>query len=46
MTLERDRPDDGDAPVRDVRLDGGGLIIYDPDDEDAWIQADHPVPFG
>lgn len=46
MTLASDRRDDGDAPVRDVRLDGGGLIIYDPDNEDAWIQADQAVPFG
>ncbi len=46
MTLARDRRDDGDAPVRDVRLDGGGLVVSDPDNEDAWIRTDHAVPFG
>ena len=33
----------GDEPlVRSVRLEDGGLILYDPDDEEAWIQADGP----
>lgn len=46
MTLENDRRDDGHNPLRDVKLEDGGLIIYDPDNEDAWIQADASVPFG
>jgi hypothetical protein len=46
MTLAGDRRADGSSPVRDVKLEGGGLIIYDPDDEDAWLQADASVPIG
>jgi hypothetical protein len=46
MTLAGDRRADGSSPLRDVKLEGGGLIIYDPDDEDAWLQADASVPIG
>ena len=28
--------------VRSVRLEDGGLILYDPDNDEAWIQADGP----
>ena len=45
MTLAGDRRD-GLCQLRDVTLEGGGLIIYDPDDEDAWLQADASVPIG
>ena len=45
MTLAGDRRD-GLCQLRDVKLEGGGLIIYDPDDEDAWLQADASVPIG
>jgi len=45
MALTKDRHD-GRSPVRDVKLEDGGLIIYDPDNEDAWMQADESVPFG
>ena len=45
MALTKDRRD-GRSPVRDVKLEGGGLIIYDPDVEDAWLQADASVPIG
>ena len=46
MTLAGDRRADGSSPLRDVKLEGGGLIIYDPDDEDAWLQANASVPIG
>ena len=33
----------GDEPlIRSVRLEDGGLILYDPGDDEAWIQADGP----
>jgi hypothetical protein len=34
---------DGRGPlIREVRMEDGGLILYDPDSEEAWIQADGP----
>lgn len=46
MSLERHRRSDEDPIVREVRLEGGGLIIYDTENEDAWLQADRPFPVG
>ena len=45
MVLTTDRRD-GPNPVWDVKLGDGGLLIYDPDNEDAWLQTDESVPYG
>jgi len=45
MALTTDRRD-GPNPVCDVKLGDGGLLIYDPDNEDAWLQTDESVPYG
>lgn len=46
MSLQNDRRDERDPAVREVRLEEGGLIIYDTENEDAWLQADEPTPTG
>lgn len=46
MSQQRDRRSGTDSAIRAVRLDDGGLIVYDTDNEDAWVQADEAVPFG
>lgn len=38
-----DGQEKADLVVREVRLEGGGIIIYDPENEEAWIQADSPT---
>ena len=42
MSAENHAPTDDEALIRSVRLEDGGLILYDPDNEEAWIQADGP----
>ena len=33
----------GEEPlIRSVKLEDGGLILYDPGNDGAWIQADGP----
>ena len=33
----------GEEPlIRSVRLEDGGLILYDPGNDGAWIQTDGP----
>ncbi|WP_254837916.1 DUF7331 family protein [Natronomonas marina] len=46
MSLRNDRPTDDEPAIREVRLEDGGLIIYDTENEDAWLQADEPTPVG
>jgi hypothetical protein len=46
MSLERYRRSEEDAVVREVQLENGGLIIYDTENEDAWLQAERPIPVG
>ncbi len=46
MSQQRDRRPETDGEIRAVRLENGGVIIYDTDNEDAWLQADEAVPFG
>lgn len=46
MSQQRDHRAETDPEIRAVRLENGGLIIYDSDNEDAWLQADQAVPFG
>ena len=42
MTPEQYRRD-AESVVREIQLEGGGLIVYDTDEEGAWIQADRPA---
>ena len=42
MSAENRAPTNGEPLIRSVRLEDGGLILYDPDNEEAWIQADGP----
>lgn len=46
MNPQQDRHDERETEIRAVRLENGGVIIYDADNEDAWLQADEAVPFG
>ena len=45
MTAEQHRRD-AESVVREIQLEGGGLIVYDTDEEGAWIQADRPTTLG
>ena len=42
MNTENRARTDGEPLIREVRMEDGGLILYDPDSEEAWIQADGP----
>ena len=42
MSAENHARADDEPLVRSVRLEDGGLILYDPDNDEAWIQADGP----
>ena len=41
MSAEQRRRN-AESVVREIRLEGG-LIVYDTDEEGAWIQADRPA---
>jgi hypothetical protein len=45
MTAEQHQRD-AESVVREIQLEGGGLIVYDTDEEGAWIQADRPTTLG
>ncbi|MFQ3319764.1 MAG: hypothetical protein ACI8UR_000760 [Natronomonas sp.] len=42
MSLEPNHRTDAQSVVRDISLGDGGIIIYDTENEAAWIQADSP----
>ena len=46
MSTENRARTDGEPLIREVRMEDGGLILYDPDSEEAWIQADGPHSVG
>ena len=46
MSTENRARTDGEPLIREVRMEDGGLILYDPDSEEAWIQADGPDSVG
>lgn len=46
MSTENHARTDGEPLIREVRMEDGGLILYDPDSEEAWIQADGPDSVG
>ena len=46
MSTENHARTDGEPLIREVRMEDGGLILYDPDSEEAWIQADGPHSVG
>ena len=42
MSAENHARAGDEPPIRSVRLEDGGLILYDPGNDEAWIQADGP----
>lgn len=46
MSTDNRARTDGEPLIREVRMEDGGLILYDPDSEEAWIQADGPDSVG
>ena len=46
MSTENHARTDEEPLIREVRMEDGGLILYDPDSEEAWIQADGPDSVG
>lgn len=41
--VHADGREQAEFAAREVRLEDGGMIIYDPENEEAWIQADSPT---
>ena len=44
MPSANDHEDDPpQSDVSELSLDDGGLIIYDPENDRAWVQSDAPI---